>query len=928
MTQTAAPRHASTTWRFSARGAVVTYSLAFLLPILLLCLLAILRGVYPFGAESFLTEDLKYQYIDFFHWYKKVLAGQESILYSFSQSLGNNAWGLWSYYLASPLNLLILAFPESLLTLAIFVITAIKLGLIGIACTFYLSRRFSLSHTHALALALCFACSLWSMTQLRNPLWMDALALLPIVALGAWRCVTSGRWCVLTASLCASIVCCWYMGYMSVLFSIVCAVLEWAIARLSDREALSGARAFSRTSGALCFTVLLSAWTLYPTIAAQLGNWTVSRTVLLVAASVVLLVLSMVLVRDLIPERAVRTVGGILVTLLVAGFVVYFGRHLLGLVQTSSPYEAILGLLSSNPRSILSSPFFGTWRINESPQLFVGYLPLLGALSLLLCKRVDRRVRLAALAFLLALLLSVVLWRVYLIWCGFRVPNGFYSRNAFLFVFGAIWATGLYLSSCTDKGARGREVLSAAVALLALATVCSLVGPDPSFTAIAVGDCLIVVYALLLSPLPPKASALALPIIAFVELLLSGWLAWPSVYTGYTQAEYEAYYSDAERELKALKAQDDSTYRIEKTYTRVGLAAWGEGLSMGFNRIGSYSSSFNANTVGFLSALGYSNPGEFSVAYRTPVLPSDTLLGVKYVFSRAPLNMLDSVDLPELAEGDLLFVNEDALSLGYASSAGVTSELPETSNPFEVQNWFASAISGRDVELYRPLDVAMVSDGGGRRTWEVTIPAGELGCSWVNSTSNVPYLYSVEDDSAVWSEDTATEGLAWDNWRFGHAIRMLGDVSDSDRTIAVSLQGTADGSEPLPEDAQCLFYALDMNAYEELVDTLSRQQLNIDACSLNKLSGTISTDGKKDGLLVTVPYDVGWTVRLDGNRVDAAPAYGVALTFVPLPSGGEHRLEMSYVPPMLLEGTCVTLAAALGLLAGKVADRQRERLSR
>ena len=78
MTQTAAPRHASTTWRFSARGAVVTYSLAFLLPILLLCLLAILRGVYPFGAESFLTEDLKYQYIDFFHWYKKVLAGQES----------------------------------------------------------------------------------------------------------------------------------------------------------------------------------------------------------------------------------------------------------------------------------------------------------------------------------------------------------------------------------------------------------------------------------------------------------------------------------------------------------------------------------------------------------------------------------------------------------------------------------------------------------------------------------------------------------------------------------------------------------------------------------------------------------------------------------------------------------------------------------
>ena len=128
------------------------YGAAFLLPVALLCLLSAMRGVYPFGPESFLTEDLKYQYIDFFHWYRKVLTGQESLFYSFSTSLGNNAWGLWSYYLASPLNLLVLLFPDDLMTLAVFLISAIKLGLTGVTTTFYLRNRFSLGAPMSLAL--------------------------------------------------------------------------------------------------------------------------------------------------------------------------------------------------------------------------------------------------------------------------------------------------------------------------------------------------------------------------------------------------------------------------------------------------------------------------------------------------------------------------------------------------------------------------------------------------------------------------------------------------------------------------------------------------------------------------------------------------------------------------------------------------------
>lgn len=902
------------------------YGAAFLLPVALLCLLSAMRGVYPFGPESFLTEDLKYQYIDFFHWYRKVLTGQESLFYSFSTSLGNNAWGLWSYYLASPLNLLVLLFPDDLMTLAVFLISAIKLGLTGVTTTFYLRNRFSLGAPMSLALALSFSCSLWSLTQLRNPLWMDALVLLPLVALGARRCVLCGRWGALVASLCASILCCWYMGYMTVPFSVLYAYVEWLAAGPGPGR-LAGGRAFSRLSGALCVTLLLSAWTLYPTVAAQLGGWTAARTIAVLAASAVLLVLALVLVRDLVPARIAAAAGIALLILLGISAVAYVGTYALERSQGAGLGDIVRSSLTSSPRSVLAGIFFGTWRINLVPQLFPGSLPLLGSLCLLLCRRIAPRARAIAVGFLMVLLLGSALWPLYLMWCGFRAPNGFYCRTSFLFVFGAIWATGLYLSQRGDAR-RHREVLAAAPLLVAASTACSLLGTDPELPTLLVGDCLIVACALLLLPRGGRAAA-ALPVLAFVELLASGSLAWPSVYVNYAQADYDAYYDGAKEELEAIREYDGDVYRVEKTHTRAGMAALNEGLAMGFDRISSYSSAYNAAAVGFLSELGYSNPGEFSVAYRTPVLPSDSLLGVRYVISRHLVNQLESVDLVGLADGDSLYRNPDALSLGYAVSSSVTADLADSSDPFEAQNSLASAVLGHEVTLYRPLDATLVGDDEGTRTWEVTIPAGELGCSWVSSGSGAGYLYVVDDPTAQWANDSGFEGLAWDNWRFGHAVRMLGDVSDSDRKVRVSLKRdiqTSPDEGPLPDDARCVFYALDMSAYDELVANLSEEQLQVAECKGSSLSGTLAASGEKDGMLITVPYDIGWTVRLDGERVDAQPAFGGALTYVAIDEPGTHRLEMSYVPPMLVQGSCVMLASAASLLAMRAVTRRSGRV--
>ena len=210
------------------------------------------NGVYPFGPASFLTEDLLYQYVDFFTWFRAVLLGDESLFYSTAQALGANTWGLYSYYLASPFNLLVALFPVERVTLFVWMITALKLGCVQLAMTWFLRRRFGLSRGAALALALAFTWSSWTAAQL----------------------VREGRWRLLVGATAASIIVCWYTGYMTILFLCCYAVFECFL-RCVDEPGFGWrgvARTALRFAAAMVGALALAAFTFVPTVLAMMGD--------------------------------------------------------------------------------------------------------------------------------------------------------------------------------------------------------------------------------------------------------------------------------------------------------------------------------------------------------------------------------------------------------------------------------------------------------------------------------------------------------------------------------------------------------------------------------------------------------------------------------------------------------------------------------
>lgn len=95
------------------RGKAVLYSSVFVLTAVSMVILCYLRGIVPFGTKgSMAIMDAQIQYLDFFAYFKDVLNGTQKIGYSFNRTLGGGNIAVFSYYLASPFNLLIAFFRK------------------------------------------------------------------------------------------------------------------------------------------------------------------------------------------------------------------------------------------------------------------------------------------------------------------------------------------------------------------------------------------------------------------------------------------------------------------------------------------------------------------------------------------------------------------------------------------------------------------------------------------------------------------------------------------------------------------------------------------------------------------------------------------------------------------------------------------------
>lgn len=790
---------------------VAFYAACFTFSVALFVALAAAGHVYPFGDNSFLTNDLKYQYIDFFAWFRRVLLGEANLRYSFSQGLGMNTWGLYSYYLGSPFNLLCVLFPADKLTLFVLVISALKLGWIHISGAWYVQKRFDLPKPAAFLLSLSFTFCSWTISNLRNPLWIDCLILLPICAYGCHELIRKQRMIRLVIATALNVMFCWDTAYISILFLCIFVLVEFVdyVAEEGFSWKLMLDRAL-RFAGAIALGLLLSAWTFLPTILAM-------------------------------------SKGG--------------------------PVLALGPLLKTNLKSLIRGFLPCMWVSNEStPQFYCGIIMMLLAVSLLVNRTVSIKTRIATLVVTIILVASSVLSPLEYIWCGMRVPNGFYSRTAFLLSFFALWAAGYTLQILKDQP-KLRQAYRPAVILPLLA-------------------------------------------LTAIELFANAHVVWNQLYAGYSENTNRAYVATATNTIATTTERDSAPfYRIDRTTTRADSAALNEGLALGYNQLSSYSSANNPQAIALLNSLGYSSVGEFSTRYAEPILAVDALLGVKYAIAeQAPAGyVMAKANQPESATA--VYENPYALSVGITASNDIQNSTLEGENPFEKQNDLYSKILSRKVELYTKIEAAKTEDGESLKQWSVTLPAGSIG-----------YLYINKDTSAgsYWPVALTIDQRSINNeaWRFDNNIRQIADASDAPSQHTVSI-GVAEGYTDMPQDNEPVFYALNLDVFEQIISELKTSEFIPTVFEDGRIEGEYTA--KDDGnLLLSVPYDEGWNVTVNGTAAELTPAADKGLSSLNMQKGA-NRIVMTYKTPGALAGLAVSLATSALVAAGLFTRHKKSR---
>ena len=162
------------------RNAIVTFliSTAMFVAVMLCC------GIYPFGDNSFITGDLNSIYIPEYMYVKDVISGVQDFGYSFQKSLGENTTGMFAYYTASPLLLLLAFFEKKQVINFATLLFGIKVIICATGADLYLTNKYKNMNYEDIILSLGYAFMSYNFAYYQNIMWLDVVMLLPLILMG------------------------------------------------------------------------------------------------------------------------------------------------------------------------------------------------------------------------------------------------------------------------------------------------------------------------------------------------------------------------------------------------------------------------------------------------------------------------------------------------------------------------------------------------------------------------------------------------------------------------------------------------------------------------------------------------------------------------------------------------------------------------
>lgn len=856
----------------------------------------VIFSVFPFGSITVMRMDLYHQYGPLFAELYDRIVEHKSLLYSWITGGGSSFLGNYLNYLSSPLSFLIFLFDKEDISYAITFIVAFKCILSATSFSYYLKKSFNKDNYFLSAFGILYAFSAYFLAYYWNVMWLDAMIMLPLIALGIEKIFKTGDIKLYTVSLVILFFANYYMGYMCCIFAVlyffVCFINTYSNDGKLNENAVYEKKYSTK---------------------ALMNNVFINRGVKFAFASIIAALICAI---TLVP-----------VFMILKNSSATSGTF----PQTFKSYFDLLDLITSH-FALLETTIRSSGD-NVLPNIYTGILTFI-LLPLFL---VNNKIKLKEKATYVVLIIFFVFCFnnncAEYIWHAFHFPNDLPYRYSYMYSF--IIAVMGYKTILNFKGIKVKDIAYTGLAIISFVIICqkfltnkmtnSTIYATIIFVALWCG------FLFLLKNKNAQKKTVSFVLVTFIlcETIISSIVGLPLNQDNKNYKENYKTYTDA---INYIDNKDSGFYRTELCYlnTRMDPAYYG------YNGISVFSSMAYESYSQLQSSLGMQGNKVNSYTYNTQTPVYNMMFNIKYLIqtdvSLAPSSNLYKKIYTTSDKKSNVYESKYNLPIAYCVNSKIDDWVTDEGNPFEIQSDFVKLATGYS-NLFKPVEYnstdfdAVSGDDvteNGTYWLEKSDSSSNYGTETVSLSPTIDgnlYLYVKSSDLKTITVNSEKVSDITQSMEDAY-ILDLGYHNKGDEVL-VSLDASKMESESTSFDFYC--YTADDTVVKNMYNSLAGNSLNVESYSDTTIKGTVKAK-ENCYLYSSIPYDDGWSVYVDGKKAETFEIGGTLLAIELTP--GQHKIEYKYFPVGFLYGIIISAVTVFGLCVFYIYNKSSLKLNK
>lgn len=821
----------------------------------------------PFGSDSMLQNDAIHQYYPLFAQYRDRLRLGSGIFYSSGGGLGFNFYVLWTYYLSSPMNLLLVFCPVSQIDSAMNLLIVVKIIFAGSAFAYYLECRSGQSNLKIIPFALGYALSTYILGYSYNIMWMDSLALFPVILAGLECLLKEGKWIKYTLTLALSLWCSFYISFIICLFLVLWFLLyEHSSLKQFLKKGIQFAGCSILSAGLAC-AVLLPA---YIGLAQSQGKTS-------------------------FPDFD-----------WMGKFSEIFAGKEGGIFAFSDP------LSLNNEVSYPANLYCGVFVVGLTVLYFMA-------------KDIALLKKLKAAWLIMVLILSFNNQALNYIWHGFHYQVGIPNRFSFLLLFLLLVLS--YEAFLRIKSYQMYQIVaSGTVTVLLYGTLYLLEKENVTYRMLCCTVIFVVAYMVfqLFVKCEEKNGFTQKLLLAFMCLeLCANAVIGNQIQTGVC---VDAFFRDKQSIQKMADFLQKDTYRTELSNPTVK----NEGLAYNLRGTGIFSSMTNPDTITLLHNIGFAtSSNSYAPSGSTPVL--NTLFGIKnYLVLDTDVNRLDYSYKKSKKIGSVTsYENEQVLPIAFLCEDSVQKWGAMKENFFLNQMELLELVTGKEYEIYNEQKYKLIETNDVKvEALDEHQQFTYLAAKGLRN-DHVVFEAEVEEEEDIYIRLQARysgktsiyindQPIAYKD--LSSAFYHVGKVQKGDKIrVEIGIQENS----PTYGMISMAMYAYHADVMEEVYKVLEKGAMKVSQWEDGLIKGSVTVQDTKSTLFTSIPYEKGWEAYVDGKKQKIQTVQG-AFLMLKLEEG-MHEIVFTYEVPGLYAGIIVTLISVSVFIGAVLISKKRFR---